>query len=84
MRTVRGRRSVAVQANLIRGLSQLDIVFRAVHVMTRRASDSVPIHDALRKVVALHAILMGGAVRKEIERGFAQRAVLELPVVLQS
>ena len=54
-----------------------------MHVMAGRTRNAVLVHDALRKVVALHAILVRRAIG-EIEEGrLAQRAVLKFPVILQ-
>ena len=55
-----------------------------MHIMAGRTRDSVPVHDALHKVVALHAILVRGAVGEVVERRLTEGAVLELPEVLQS
>ena len=82
-RTIRPPGRVAIQANLIRRLAQLRIVLRAVHIVARSARNAVPVHHALRKVVALHPILVRSAVGKEIEGGFTQLAVFQFPEVLQ-
>ena len=77
------RRSMTIQANLIRWLSELRVVGRAMHVMARGASDPMPIHDALGEVVSLHPIFVRRAVGEVIEGGLTQSAVFELPVVGQ-
>src|SRR6516162_994081 len=51
--------------------------------MTTKASDATAVHYAHGKIVALHPILVRGAVREIIEVGLAQPAGFELPVVLQ-
>ena len=83
MRAIGRARRVTVETDRCRRLSELGIVLRAVRVMTRRARDAPAIHDALDEIVALHAILVGGAVGKVRERGFAERVRLELPIILQ-
>jgi|SRR5580692_5570256 hypothetical protein len=44
-----------------------------------RAHDSVPVHHALHKIIALHAILVRRAIGKIIESSLPQAAVFELP-----
>lgn len=83
LRTVRRRRAVAVQTNLIGRLPQLRIVRRPVDIVTRGACDSVSIHHALHEVVPLHPILVRRAVREVIERRLAQGAIFQPPEVLQ-
>ena len=41
------------------------------------------VHDALRKIVPLHPILVGRAVREIVEGGLTKRAVFELPEIPQ-
>ena len=74
---------VAIQANLIRRLAQLRIIVGAMHIVARSAGNTMPVHHALRKVVALHPVLVCSAVGKEVESGLTQLAVFQLPVVLQ-
>jgi hypothetical protein len=82
-RTIGPRRRRTIQADLIRRLSQLSVVFRAVRIVARGTGNSMPLHHAPRKVVALHAVLMRGAVRKVLEAGFAQPTILEFREILQ-
>ena len=81
-RAVWGHRAVTVQADLIRRLDELRIILRAMHIVTGGAGDAMPVHDALRKVVTLHPVLMRRAVWKVVEIGLSQRAVFESPEVL--
>ena len=81
VRAVRRRWPVAIQAELIRGLSELRVVLRAVYVVAGSAGHAVPVHHALHEVVALHPVLVRGAVGEMSEIGLAQRDVFELPVV---
>ena len=83
VRAICARRAVAIEADLLRGLSELSVVRGPMYVVARRTGDSTPVHHALRKVISLHAILVRGAVREIIESGLAQRAVLQLPIVGQ-
>jgi hypothetical protein len=53
-----------------------------MHIMTTEALDASSVHDALNKIVALHPILMSGAVGKMRKTGFTQFVFLELPEVL--
>ena len=82
-RTVPRAGPVAVQANLIRGLSQLRIVLRAVHIMAVKASDPAAVHHALCKIISLHAVLVCRTIRKMRETKLAERVILELPVISQ-
>ena len=83
MRTVGGRRTMTIEADFSRRLSQLSIVLCAMGVVTGGTGNSVPIHDALHKIVALHAVLVRGAVREIVERGLTKGTVFKLPEVLQ-
>src|SRR5579864_5155433 len=74
VRAVYGRRSMTIQEDLVRGLSELSIVRGAVHVVARTAGDTVLIHHALREVIALHAVLVRGAVREVVESSLSQCA----------
>jgi hypothetical protein len=60
---------VAVEANLCCRLSQLSIVVSTVNVMTGKTIDATPVHHALREVISLHAVLVGGAVGEKVEVG---------------
>jgi hypothetical protein len=75
MRAIRGERPMTLQANLICRFSQLRVVSGSMHVVAGRTGDSMPVHDTLRKVVALHPVLMGRAVGEIIKAGLAERAV---------
>ena len=50
-------------------------------IVTGRTSDSMPVHDTLSEIVALHTILVCRAVGKVIKRGLTQCTVFELPEV---
>ena len=54
-----------------------------MHVVAGRAGDTVLVHDALHKVIALHAVLVGGSVREVGERRLAQFDVFQLPIILE-
>ena len=66
----------------IGGLPQLRVVRRAVNVVAIETGDAAPIHHALHKVIALHPVFVGGAVReiKKILR-FSKRVIFQLPIV---
>ena len=74
---------MAIEADLAGGLPKLSVVGRAVHIMARRAPDSVPIHHALGEIVPLHSILVRGAVRKMRECRLAELVLFELPEILK-
>jgi hypothetical protein len=54
-----------------------------MHIMTAEALDTSPVHDALNKIVALHPILMSGAVGKMRKTRLTEFVLLELPEILQ-
>jgi len=56
---------MAVEANLIGWLPELRIIAGAVDVMARKAGYPVAIHDTLHKIIALHPVLVRGAVGKK-------------------
>ena len=74
---------MAVQAQLVCRLSELGDVFGAVNIVTGSAGDTMLVHDALHKVIALHPVLVCGSVREVRECGLAQGDVFELPIVLK-
>jgi hypothetical protein len=83
VRAVRRRRAVTIETNPIGWLSQLSIVRRTMRIVTGGACDSMPVHHTLHKIVSLHSVLARRAVRKIVERGLAECAVLQFPEILQ-
>jgi len=83
VRTIGCRWAVAIQANLVGRFSELGVVRGAVNVVTGVTSNSATVHDALRKVISLHPVLVRRAVGEIIEGRLTQGAVLQLPEVLQ-
>jgi len=83
-RPVGRERSVAFQAELVRGLSQLRVVVRAMYIVAIEAGDPAAVHDALDEIIALHPVLMRGVVWvvEEISR-LAKSVPLQFPEVLQ-
>ena len=81
-RPIRRHGAVTVQTDLIRRLDKLGVVRSAMYIVAGRTSNAMPIHDALRKVVALHPVFMRRAVREIIEIGLSKSAVFEPPEVL--
>ena len=75
VRTVRRRRSVACQANLVRRFDQVGVVFGAVDVMATEAGHPAPIHHALDEVVALHPILVTRSIGEMRERRLAELVI---------
>ena len=74
-------RPVACQAHAAAGLPQHRVVLGAVRIMATEAGDAARIHQAGHEVVALHAVLVRGAVGEMGERRFAELVILELPEV---
>ena len=52
-----------------------------MHIVAAKAGDAVRIHLAGYEIVALHAILVRGAIRKMRERSLAEFVFLQLPEV---
>jgi len=69
--------AVAIEAYLVRGLSELRVVLRGVHIVAIEAGDAAAIHNTLHEVVPLHAIFVRRAVRKMREAQLAQCVILE-------
>src|SRR5271156_312391 len=82
--TIRRRCTVAVEADLVNGLTKLRIVFGPVYVVARCAGDALPVHHALHKVIALHPIFVSGPIRKMSESRLPQCVIFEFPVVRQA
>jgi len=74
---------VTIQTKLISGLAKLRVIFRAVHVVAREAGNPVLVHYALHEVIALHAVLVRGAIRKVREGELAEGVFFELPEVAE-
>ncbi len=70
--------TVAIQTDFIRGLFELCVVLGAVDVVAIEAGDASAVHNALHKVIALHAILVRGTVREMRKCQFAE-FVFDLP-----
>jgi hypothetical protein len=51
---------MTVQVELVYRLSELSHVFGAVNIRTGSAGDTMLVHDALHKVIALHPVLVCG------------------------
>ena len=81
MRTILCVGAVAGQAKRIARLAHHRRVFRAVRIVATETRDAARIHQALHEIVALHAVLVGGAVGKMREGGFAELVLLELPEI---
>lgn len=80
---VQRERAMAIEAKLVGGFPELRVVIRAVDVMTTEAGDAAAIHDTLDKVIALHAVLVSGAVGVMRERCLPERMLFQLPEIPQ-
>ena len=52
-------------------------------IVASEAGDAAAVHHALDEVVALHAVLVRGAVGEMREGGLAELVIFELPEILQ-
>src|ERR1700739_940577 len=59
-----GIRAVTVETQGIAGLAHHANIFGAMRVVAAKTRHTARIHQAVDKVVALHAVLVSGAVRK--------------------
>ena len=82
-RSVRPAGIVALRAHLARLGDEDGGVVGAVRVVAVRTGDAVAIHARLHEVVALHPVLVTGAVGEVRERGLAGPVLLEPPEVSQ-
>jgi hypothetical protein len=53
-----------------------------MRIVAAGACDAARVHQAVDEIIALHPVLVRGAVRKVREGGFAELVFFELPVVL--
>jgi len=81
VRPVRRSRAVTLQAENICRLQQVGIVPGAVNVVATETTHAVRVHGALHKIVALHAVLVGGAIGKEVEVLRTELCFFEMPYV---
>jgi hypothetical protein len=82
-RTFRGHRGMAIEAELIHGLAELRVVLRPVDIMTTETGDSATVHQALHKVVSLHAVFVGCTIGKMVEAKIAQFVIFQLPEIME-
>ena len=59
------------------------IIFGAVHIVAAKAGDAATVHNALHEIIALHAVLMSGAIREVRECGLTEFVFFERPKVCQ-
>ena len=54
-----------------------------MRIVATETGDSPAVHHALHEIVALHAILVRGAVREIVKVGLVQRMVFKFPEILK-
>ena len=81
--TIERHGSVAVETEFIGGLAKLGVVLRTMYVVAIEAGDSASVHDALHEIIALHSVLMSGAIREVRECGLTEFVFFERPKVCQ-
>ena len=84
VRPVRRIRAVTRQAQIVRRLDQIRVVRSAVNVVTTEARHSPRVHQALDEVVALHPVLVRGAICKVREGRLPELVLFQLPEILES
>src|SRR5262249_5508785 len=75
--------AMAFEADGVRRLDEVGRIGRAVDVVATEAGHAAGIHHAADEIVALHAVLVGGAVGEVGEAGFARLVLLETPELLE-
>ena len=81
MGTILGVGAMAGQAHRIPRLAQHCLVFRAVRIVATETRDAARVHEALDEIVALHAVLVSGAVGKVREACFTELVLFKLPKI---
>lgn len=74
---------MALEADDVYRLDEQRIIVTAVHVVATGAFHAPFIHDALDKIVSLHAVFVGRTIWKMCECGLTQFVSFEFPVILQ-
>jgi hypothetical protein len=72
---------VALEAHDVRRLQQIGAVLRAVDIVAAKARDATAVHYTGNKIVALHSILVRGAVREVHERSVSEFVLFRFPEV---
>ena len=72
---------MAFQAKNVGRFQQVGVVVRSVNIMATEARHTARVHYALDKIVALHSILMRGAIGEMRETLFAQLVLFQLPEI---
>ena len=72
---------MTVQAELIYGLSELGIVFRAVNVVTGGTTNTPLVHHALHEIVTLHAVLVRRSIGEVEKVSLAEISGFQGPIV---
>ena len=74
-------RAMTVEAQDVGRLPQHCVIVVAMHVVTTEAGDAALVHQADGEVVALHAILVSGAVAEVGEGGLPEFVRLQFPEI---
>lgn len=74
---------MALQAENVCRLQQVGVVLRSVNIMATEAAHTVRVHRTLNKIVALHAILMRGAIGKMSESLLTRLMLFKLPEIFE-
>ena len=75
--------AVAIETEFVSRLSKLSVVIGAMNIMASEAGDPSAVHQALHEVIALHAILMSGAIGEMREGHFTEGVIFELPKIAE-
>ena len=78
-----GVRAMARQAQSVGRFARIGGLSGAVRIVATETRDAARIHEALNEIVALHAILVSGAVSKMREGCSPELVLLEPPEILE-
>ena len=73
--------AMAGQAHRVARLAHHRLIFRAVRIVATETRDAARVHEALNEIIALHAVLVRGAVGKMGEARFAELVLFQLPKI---
>src|SRR5215472_4322613 len=80
-RTIGRERPMAIQAELARRFAKLRVIASAVNVVARKTWERPAVGCALDKTVAMHLVLVCGAVRKMCKRRLTKRLPLQPRII---
>lgn len=81
MRSILRIGTVAGRTDFRGRLAQHGVVLRTMRIVTAKTCDATVVHQALRKIVPLHPVLVRRAVREMCEGHFPRFVLFQFPVI---